>query len=72
MGPSGSGKTTPLNMCALTNQLLEKLLLMILKFQSKESKLYETRREKIGFIFQSFYLIQLKRSSKMFQCLFCL
>jgi ABC-type lipoprotein export system ATPase subunit len=59
MGPSGSGKTTLLNMLgALDKPTSGEIIIDGVKISRvKESKLYEIRREKIGFIFQSFYLI---------------
>lgn len=59
MGPSGSGKTTLLNMLgALDKPTSGEIIIDDIEISKvKESKLYETRREKIGFIFQSFYLI---------------
>jgi len=59
MGPSGSGKTTLLNMLgALDKPTSGEIIIDGIEISKvKESKLYEIRREKIGFIFQSFYLI---------------
>ncbi|MFH0987608.1 MAG: ABC transporter ATP-binding protein [Patescibacteria group bacterium] len=59
IGPSGSGKTTLLNMIgALDKPTSGEIFLEDLDISKiKESKLYRIRREKIGFIFQSYYLI---------------
>ncbi|MGD8564880.1 MAG: ABC transporter ATP-binding protein [Candidatus Bathyarchaeota archaeon] len=59
MGPSGSGKTTLLNLLgALDLPTSGKVFLDDINFtQVSEGKLYEVRRNKIGFIFQHFYLI---------------
>lgn len=59
MGPSGSGKTTLLNMLgALDKPTSGEVIIDGIEISKiRESKLYEIRREKIGFIFQSFYLI---------------
>ncbi len=59
MGPSGSGKTTLLNMVgALDKPTSGEIIIDGIEISKiKESKLYEVRREKVGFIFQSFYLI---------------
>lgn len=59
MGPSGSGKTTLLNLLgALDLPTSGKVFLDDIDLtQVPESKLYEVRRNKIGFVFQHFYLI---------------
>ena len=59
MGPSGSGKTTLLNQIgALDKPSKGEVLIDGIKISDyKESRLYEIRREKIGFIFQNFYLV---------------
>ena len=59
MGPSGSGKTTLLNLLgALDLPTSGKVFLNDINLtQVPEIKLYEVRRNKIGFVFQHFYLI---------------
>jgi len=59
MGPSGSGKTTLLNLLgALDRPTSGKVFLDDVDLtQVPERKLYEIRRNKVGFIFQHFYLI---------------
>jgi len=59
VGPSGSGKTTLLNMIgALDRPTSGEVILDGSKLsKTKESELYKIRREKVGFIFQTFYLI---------------
>jgi len=59
MGPSGSGKTTLLNLLgALDLPTSGKVFLDSIDLsQVPEKKLYEVRRNKIGFVFQHFYLI---------------
>ena len=59
MGHSGSGKTTLLNMLgALDRPTLGEIIIDGIEvLKVKESKLYEIRREKIGFIFQNYFLI---------------
>lgn len=59
VGPSGSGKTTLLNMIgALDKPTSGEVILDQIKISEiEELKLYKIRREKIGFIFQLFYLI---------------
>ena len=59
MGPSGSGKTTLLNMIgALDKPTLGRVLIDGQNISSlPERKLYLIRRNKIGFIFQNYYLI---------------
>ena len=59
MGPSGSGKTTLLNMFGALDKPTEgEVSIGGVKISKiKESKLYKIRREKIGFIFQTYYLI---------------
>jgi putative ABC transport system ATP-binding protein len=59
MGPSGSGKTTLLNLLgALDLPTSGKVFLDGVDLtQVPERKLYEVRRNKIGFVFQHFYLI---------------
>jgi len=59
VGPSGSGKTTLLNLIgALDRPTSGKVFLDEVDLtQIPERKLYEVRRNKIGFIFQQFHLI---------------
>lgn len=59
IGPSGSGKTTLLNIIGAIDKPTkgEVILDGVNLAKIKESKLYKVRREKIGFIFQTFYLI---------------
>lgn len=59
MGPSGSGKTTLLNLLgALDLPTSGKVFLDGVDLtQVPERKLYEVRRNKIGFVFQHFYLV---------------
>jgi len=59
MGPSGSGKTTLLNLLgALDLPTSGKVFLGRIDLtQVPEKKLYEVRRNKVGFVFQHFYLI---------------
>ena len=59
MGPSGSGKTTLLNLIgALDTPTQGKVILDGVDLTTvPERKLYKVRRDKLGFIFQSFYLV---------------
>jgi putative ABC transport system ATP-binding protein len=59
MGPSGSGKTTLLNLIgALDLPTSGKVFLDGIDLtQVPERKLFEVRRNKVGFVFQHFYLI---------------
>jgi putative ABC transport system ATP-binding protein len=59
MGPSGSGKTTLLNLLgALDVPTSGKVFLDSIDLTKiPERKLYEVRRNKIGFVFQHFYLV---------------
>ena len=59
MGPSGSGKTTLLNLIgALDTPTQGKVVLDGVDLTTvPERKLYKVRRDKLGFIFQSFYLV---------------
>jgi len=60
MGPSGSGKTTLLNMLgALGKPTSGDIFIDGVKISEvPERNLYRIRREKIGFVFQSYYLVQ--------------
>jgi len=59
MGPSGSGKTTLLNMLGCLDKPTHGKVILDGEDVTKvpEKKLYEIRRHKIGFIFQSFNLL---------------
>jgi ABC-type lipoprotein export system ATPase subunit len=59
MGPSGSGKTTLLNLIgALDKPSAGKVILDKIDLSTiPERKLYKVRRDKVGFIFQTFYLV---------------
>jgi len=59
MGPSGSGKTTLLNLIgALDKPTAGRVVLDGVDLSTvPERKLYKVRREKVGFIFQIFYLV---------------
>ena len=59
IGPSGSGKTTLLNMLgALDKPSSGEVIIDGIEISKiRESKLYKIRREKVGFIFQTYYLI---------------
>jgi putative ABC transport system ATP-binding protein len=59
MGPSGSGKTTLLNIVGCIDKATSGKVLLDNVDVAKlpESKLYKIRRDKIGFIFQSFNLV---------------
>lgn len=59
VGPSGSGKTTLLNMVGVLDKPTsgEVIIDNIEISKVKESKLYKIRRKKVGFIFQTYYLI---------------
>ncbi len=59
VGPSGSGKTTILNLMGVLDKATsgEVFIDGINTSKIKESKLYKIRREKVGFIFQTYYLI---------------
>lgn len=59
VGPSGSGKTTLLNMVgALDKPTFGEIVIDGIEISKvKEPKLYKIRREKVGFIFQTYYLI---------------
>jgi len=59
LGPSGSGKTTFLNMLGALDKPTSGRVIIDGAETSKmaESKLYKIRREKLGFVFQSYYLV---------------
>ena len=59
MGPSGSGKTTLLNMLgALDKPTTGEVAIAGIKISGvPERQLYRIRREKIGFVFQTYYLV---------------
>ena len=59
IGPSGSGKTTLLNVVGALDRPTsgEVIIDGLSTSKIKESKLYKLRREKIGFIFQTYYLM---------------
>jgi len=59
MGPSGSGKTTLLNLIGCIDKPTSGKILLdgIDVTKTPEDKLYKIRRDKIGFVFQSFNLV---------------
>jgi len=59
MGPSGSGKTTLLNMLGALDRPTKGQVIIdgLETTKVPERKLYEVRRKKLGFIFQTYYLI---------------
>jgi putative ABC transport system ATP-binding protein len=59
MGPSGSGKTTLLNIVGCIDQATKGRVLIdgVDVSGFSETKLYKIRRDKIGFVFQSFNLL---------------
>lgn len=59
MGPSGSGKTTLLNLMGALDRPSSGQIFLGKEEISKiaERKLYKVRREKVGFVFQTYYLI---------------
>lgn len=59
MGPSGSGKTTLLNMLgALDKPTSGEVFIGGIQISKvPERKLFKVRREKVGFIFQTYYLV---------------
>ena len=59
MGPSGSGKTTLLNMIGCIDKPTSGNILLdgVDVGTTPENKLYKVRRDKMGFVFQSFNLL---------------
>ena len=59
LGPSGSGKTTLLNMLGALDRPTKGRIVIggIETSTMAENKLYKVRREKLGFIFQTYYLV---------------
>ena len=59
MGPSGSGKTTLLNIIGCIDKPTSGKILLdgIDVGKTPENKLYKIRRDKMGFVFQSFNLL---------------
>ena len=59
LGPSGSGKTTLLNMLGALDRPTKGRVVIggVETSTMAESKLYKVRREKLGFIFQTYYLV---------------
>ena len=57
LGSSGSGKTTLLNILGLLDNNYDGQIFVNDKMMSKKIDNYEFRNERIGFIFQSYYLI---------------
>ena len=59
LGPSGSGKTTFLNMLGALDKPTRGRIIIDGAETSKmsENKLYKIRREKLGFVFQTYYLV---------------
>lgn len=57
LGTSGSGKTTLLNILGLLDNKFDGEIIINNKNISKKSDNYEFRNQNIGFIFQSYYLI---------------
>ena len=59
LGPSGSGKTTFLNMLGALDKPTRGRVIIDGAETSRmtENKLYKIRREKLGFVFQSYYLV---------------
>lgn len=59
LGPSGSGKTTLLNMLGALDRPTKGRVIIDGAETSKmaESGLYKVRRERLGFIFQTYYLV---------------
>lgn len=58
-GPSGSGKTTLLNMIGALDRPTKGRVIIdgVETTRMAESQLYQIRREKVGFIFQTYYLV---------------
>jgi len=59
LGPSGSGKTTLLNMLGALDRPTEGRVIIdrMVTSMVPERRLYKIRREKLGFIFQTYYLV---------------
>ena len=59
LGPSGSGKTTLLNMLGALDRPTEGKVIIdhVVTSMVPERNLYRIRREKLGFIFQTYYLV---------------
>ena len=59
LGPSGSGKTTLLNMIGALDRPTNGRVVIggVETSTMAENKLYKVRREKLGFIFQTYYLV---------------
>lgn len=59
LGPSGSGKTTLLNMLGALDRPTEGRVIVdrVVTSMVPERRLYKIRREKLGFIFQTYYLV---------------
>ena len=59
LGPSGSGKTTLLNMIGALDRPTKGRVVIdgVETSTMAENKLYKVRREKLGFIFQTYYLV---------------
>ena len=59
LGPSGSGKTTLLNMLGALDRPTEGRVIIdrVVTSMVPERRLYKIRREKLGFIFQTYYLV---------------
>jgi len=59
LGPSGSGKTTLLNMLGALDRPTEGRVIIdqFVTSMVPERRLYKIRREKLGFIFQTYYLV---------------
>ncbi|MFA5367854.1 MAG: ABC transporter ATP-binding protein [Dehalococcoidia bacterium] len=59
LGPSGSGKTTLLNMIGALDRPTQGRVIIdgVETSRMSESSLYKVRRERLGFIFQTYYLV---------------